>query len=353
MMRKMTSRVKELAECLGATAVGIVSIEDLEGGPPSVDLKYVLPNAKSAISFLVPLDQSNVEPYLKKEDHYSYELNNVRTNTLVSGISLEIANYLKQKGYPSIAQAANLVYRKDTPKGPLDEKPAISHRYLAVRSGIGHFGLSGNVITKEFGAAVILGSAVTAAELIPTDPLPAEGNYCDGCRLCMASCTSGYMSSDKITTVVMGGHQFSYSKRRHHNRCDYVCGGFTGLHQSGKWSTWSPGRFPIPEKDGDFLPAIIETAAPYKKRPRGKGGFFHFLMPGNRINFTCNHCSLVCHPDKETRKRRYRMLTEGGVVVQNFDGSLVAVSPDEATRRLETMPPERRALYEKARNRLE
>lgn len=347
-MDKMTKRLKELAVCLGAVHVGIVNRENLAGGPPSVDLDHVLPGALSAVSFSVPLDQQFIEPYLRKEDRRSYELDNIRANTLVSGISFEIASYLNQKGYPSAAQAANLVYRKDTPKGPHDEKPPISHRYLAVRSGVGHFGLSGNVITKDFGAAVILGSVVTTAELNPTDPLPPEQNYCDGCRLCLASCASGYMSSDEITTIRVGGREFSYSKRLHHNRCDYVCGGFTGLHQSGQWSTWSPGRFPIPDKDEDFLPAIINAAPAYKMRPKAEGGFFHFLMPGNRINFTCNNCSMVCHPDKETRKCRYRILTQSGVVVQNPDGTLEAVAPEEAIHRLAAMPPERRALYEKA-----
>ena len=345
-MHKITERVKEMALCLGAAAVGIATNETLAGGPPSVDLTYVLPEATSAVSFLVPLDQRYIEPYLGKKDRRSYERDNVRTNTLVSGISLEIACYLKQKGYPSAAQAANLVYRTDTHNGPHDEKPPISHRYLAVRSGSGHFGLSGNVITKDFGAAVILGSVVTTAELIPTDPLPEKANYCDGCRLCMASCASGFMSSDDMTTVRMGGYEFSYSKRRHHNRCDYVCGGFTGLHKSGEWSTWAPGRFPIPDKEEDFLPAIVEAAAAYTKRPETQGGFFHFLMPGNKINFTCNNCSLVCHPDKEIRKQRYKILTQSGVVVERPDGSLEAVSPEEATNRLEAMPPDQRALYE-------
>ncbi len=37
-MKKMTNRVKELAECLGATAVGIATNETLAGGQPSADL---------------------------------------------------------------------------------------------------------------------------------------------------------------------------------------------------------------------------------------------------------------------------------------------------------------------------
>jgi epoxyqueuosine reductase len=346
-MEKMTSRIKELAKCLGATAVGISTTKTLAGGPPSVDLSYVLPQAKSAVSFLLPLNQSYIEPFLQKKDRLSHEMDNIRTNTLASGISFEIASYLTQKGYPSVGQTANVTYRTDTPNGPFDEKPPISHRYLAVRSGIGHFGLSGNVITSKNGAAVILGSLVTTAELIPTGPLQPEDNYCDECRLCIASCASEYMNPDEKTFVQMGDVDFSYAARRHHSRCDYVCGGFTGLHKSGKWSTWSPARFPIPEKDEDFFTAIMNAAQPYKKRPREEGGIFHFLMPGNRINFTCGHCTLICHPDKDVRKKRHKMLVQSGVVVQHPDGSCEAVSPEEAKKRLKDMPDEQRALYEK------
>ncbi|MBW2675463.1 MAG: epoxyqueuosine reductase, partial [Deltaproteobacteria bacterium] len=162
-----------------------------------------------------------------------------------------------------------------------------------------------------------------------------------------ASCASDYMNPDEETVVRMGDVDFSYSARRHHSRCDYVCGGFTGLHKSGKWSTWSPARFPIPDKDEDFLPALMNAAESYKTRPREEGGFFHFLMPGNRISLTCGNCTLICHPDKEVRKRRHNMLIKSGVVIQHPDGSCEAVSPEEAENRLKDMPPDQRALYEK------
>ena len=345
-MEELTQHVKELAGCLGAKTIGIATTEMLEGGPPSADLTYVLPEAKSAICFALPLDQSLIEPYLKKEDHRSHERNNVRTNTLASGIAFEIANFLTQIGHPSVPQAANIVYRTDTKHGPYSEKPPIAHRYLAVRSGVGHFGYSGNVITKDNGAAIILGSVVTSAELIPTDPLPEAENYCDRCRLCTAACASGYISQDGEQTVTLGGVEFSHTKKRRQLRCDYVCGGYTGLHQSGKWSTWSPARFPIPEKDEDFKSVLSIAAKAYRKRPASEGGFYHFLVPGYKIGFTCGNCQLICHPDKDVRKRRYKMLTESGVVVQNPDGIHEAVSPEEAKRRLAAMDPETRALYE-------
>ena len=255
---------------------------------------------------------------------------------------------MEENGHPSQGTAANAVYRKDQPGGILDFKPDISHRYLAVRSGIGWFGLSGNVITRTHGASVILGTTVTTAELEPTDPLPPEDSYCNQCKLCFASCTSGLMDKKEVTSVSIGGLDFSYSKRRSYRRCDFVCGGFTGLAKNGKWSTWSPGRFPIPEKDEDFTLALREALKASAPRPEVAGGFQHPALPkGRKINMTCGNCQLICHPEEGERKRRYKMLTESGVVVQDPDGTLRAVSPAVVDKHFSEMSEQQRAMYEK------
>lgn len=347
-MEKLTETVKDMARCLGAVEVGIATLETLDGGPPSTDLSYVLPEAKSAVCFALPLNQAVIEPYLRKEDHDSHQLDNIRTNTLASGISLEMAKFLDQIGHPSVPQAANLDYRTDAKHGPYSEKPPISHRYLAVRSGIGHFGYSGNVLSKDYGAAIILGTVVTTAELMPTDPLPATENYCDDCKLCNAVCASGYMVSDEKSGITIGGVDFSHCQKRHHMRCDYVCGGFSGLHRSGQWSTWSPARYPIPENDKDLKDVFMKAAVAYNKRKIPAGGFYHFLMPGYKIEFTCGNCQLVCHPEKEVRKQRHQMLAKSGVVIQHPDGSRTAVSPQEAEKHIARMKPEIRMLYEES-----
>ncbi len=338
--------LKDLVLNAGAIDVGVVTTETLEGGPPSTDLSYVLDGAKSAVVFALPLDQEKIELFLKKEDFHGHNLDNVRTNTHTSGIALDLARFLEMKGQAAVPVESNQVYRKDTPRGPFDEKPPISHRYLAVRAGLGHFGLSGNVIRKKEGAAIILGSVVTDARLMPTEPLPAAENYCDECRLCQSACASGLIHPDEKATVTLGGVEFSYARRQSYNRCDYVCGGFTGLSKSGKWSTWSPARFPIPEKDEEFLDAIRCTIKPYAYRPRPGVGAYNPLLPGNKVQFTCGHCQLICHPDKDVRTKRFKTLTEAGVVIQLEDGSTKAVSPEEAREHLAAMSPEARALYE-------
>jgi epoxyqueuosine reductase QueG len=346
--KELTQLAKDFVMSQDACVVGIATKETLAGGPPSTDLEYVLPGAKSAVVFAVPFNQEKIDDYLAKRDHRGHQDDNFHTNLYATGLSHGLALYLDQLGYPSYGVAANAVYRKDTPNGLSDFLPDISHRYLAVRCGVGWFGLSGNVITKDHGAAVVLATTVTTAELEPTEPLPPEEKYCDDCKLCMSSCTSGLMDDEETTTVTMGGMEFSYSKRRTYRRCDLVCGGFTGLAKNGKWSTWSPGRYPIPEKDEEFLPALIETVQAWIPRPRIEGGFHHPLMINHdKVNMTCGNCQLVCHPDKEERKRRFKLLTTSGVVIQHPDGSLEAVPPDLAAKHVSEMKPEQRVLYEK------
>jgi hypothetical protein len=156
------------------------------------------------------------------------------------------------------------------------------------------------------------------------------------------------MHPKEKTTVILGDREFSYSKRRSYHRCDLVCGGFTGLAKNGKWSTWSPGRFPVPEDDEEFVPALVEALSASAPRPDLAGGFHHPAMPANRkINFTCGNCQLICHPDRDERKRRYKLLTESGVVVQHGEGRLEAVAPDIAEKYVSELPDPKRAMYEK------
>ncbi len=346
--KELSEFAVEFLTVQGACAVGVSTVETLVGGPPSTDLEYVLEGARSAVTFALPLDQEKILEYLSKQDHAAHQEDNFRTNNAVTGLAVNLAMYWNQRGISSFGVCSNAVYRQDTPRGMADFLPDISHRYLAARSGVGWFGFSGNIITKTHGAAVLLGTTVTTAELEPTEPLPAEEKYCDECQLCFASCTSGLMDKKEKTTVTMGGQEFSYSKRRSYHRCDLVCGGFTGLAKNRRWSTWSPGRFEIPETDEEFRPALVHAIKASAPRPKIEGGFFHPSMPSTRkLNLTCGNCQLLCHPDRDERKRRHRLLTKSGVVVQHEDGTLEAVSPAIARKHLAKMSPERRAMYQK------
>ena len=102
-MEKLSEVVLDFVISRGACAAGIVTTRTLEGGPPSTDLSYVLPNAHSAISFAVPVDQDLIQPYFMKQDHLDLEHATYQAYTLSSGISLELATYLEMKGIPSLS----------------------------------------------------------------------------------------------------------------------------------------------------------------------------------------------------------------------------------------------------------
>ena len=345
MSQQLRETVLDFLDCFDTCSVGIATVETLAGGPPSSDLTYVMPKAKSAICFGVPLDQSLILPFLSKEDRRAHEHDNIHKSALATGIAQRLADYLNQKGHPSAPVAANDVYRTDTPLGVFDMCPPLSHRYLAVRSGVGQFGFSGNVLTRNAGAAVLLGSVVTEAELEPTDPLPDDSNYCDNCRLCIAACPSGFVSPHEKVQIMLGGIGFSYSKRCNYSRCGYVCGGYTGLHSSGRWSTWSPGRFPIPDKDEELMATMSKAMSAWSRWPQVDGGYYNVLV-GKRVWLTCGNCQLVCTPDPEERKLRYDTLIRSGVIVQSSEGTLESVSPDGARRLLASRSSKERALYE-------
>ena len=101
----------------------------------------------------------------------------------------------------------------------------------------------------------------------------------------------------------------------------------------------------MPEKDEDFRLALMQHIDIHTRRPAMEGARIHPLIDG-KFSMTCGMCQLVCAPDKEERKRRYKMLTESGCVVQNPDGSVEAFPPEEAAERVAAMSPQVRALYE-------
>ena len=333
----------------GAVHAGVATPETLKGGPPSADISYVMPTAKTAIVFALPLKLENIPPYLAKKDRLSFETDYIRTSSLGDGIAVKLANLLKAMGFPSVPLAVNEVYRDGPPEDKKYMYPDISLRYLAAASGVGFLGYSGNLLTHDYGPAVILGGLLTEAEIEPTKPLDKSENYCDqyGCLQCVETCPSKMLNDNMdLVTITMGGHDHQYAEKKNLLSCGFVCAGFTGLDDSGEWSTWATGRFPLPKTDEEVSRVAKHHMEAFAKRPVQPGGRYHGFMPDKPIYYVCSNCQMVCVADKEERRRRVELVKKSGVVVQNEDGSLEAVTPEEAKRRFEAMDPAVRALYE-------
>jgi epoxyqueuosine reductase QueG len=323
---------------------GIATKGSLEGAPYTADLDYVLPGARSAIIFAVPFDEGLIEPFLSKKD-FSLSGHKIERTTFTFGISFELSTVLTALGHKAVPIASNFAFRRDTPNGIFDRIPPVSLKILAAACGVGSIGQSGLLLTKQYGAAFSLGGVVTDLELEPTEPLPESENYCDGCLLCKRSCVADFILPDR-RTMTIGGKEMRVGNCRPASRCAYPCGGITGLDRSGKWSTWSPGRFPLPEDDEDYRTISRKYVGQYLQRKRTGPVSYNPLLAGTyEMQYTCSNCQFVCHPDREVRKKRHKMLTEGGVVIEEEDGTKRAVPPKEAEEFLDGLSKERRDLF--------
>ncbi len=85
-----------------------------------------------------------------------------------SKLSQQCAQLLEKEGYASARVHGNNKFRTDVPNWQARMHPDISHRYVAVASGLGSFGWSGNVGIEGYGTAIILGTVVTTADLALT-----------------------------------------------------------------------------------------------------------------------------------------------------------------------------------------
>ncbi|TFF86636.1 MAG: epoxyqueuosine reductase [Promethearchaeota archaeon] len=339
-------------------------MKTLEGGPPSSDLTYVLPEAESAISFALPLNKEYIRSFLAKKNWIDHTRDNIEVNRRSVILSNEVIEILQKKGFKAAQppEPGNYIsfrqkkganegdmegdpqYRLEVPNWRMILPPHLSHKYIAVRSGVGSYGWSGCVGIKDIGANIILGTVVTNAKLKPTNPLPPEESFCDNCNICVASCVSGFLVRNEETSVVLGGEEFTHCARRSKLRCQLVCGGFSGLHSSGKWSTWSPGRFKIPEDDRKMVRTLVSAVTKYNKWPDSTQP--EYISPFRGLRLTCAFCQLVCFGNKKETLENYKILKNSGCVVQDTNGDYLILPPDEAKGYFEKLPHEHKRLYQ-------
>jgi epoxyqueuosine reductase QueG len=308
-------------------------------------------DAKSAISFTMPLDRDIIRAYLRKDMPNGRSDHEKDIFALIRKIwytSKDLRDFLIEKGHSAVPFFPNNKYREDIPNWQSRLLPELSLRYVAVRSGAASYGWSGNVGIKNWGTAIKLGGVVTSAELEPTDPIPSEESFCDMCKLCEGVCPSKMFSRKEETSVTLGGATFSHAKRINHNRCHLTCGGFNGLHKSRKWSTWSPGRFDYPENDEE-LQRLFDYAGPAKaKRPNirdDSSGYELAVAQGQIMQLTCGSCNIICWGDPKETAENYKLLTNSGCVIQKENGEMIVLPADEAEKTFNEMSPGHQSLY--------
>lgn len=205
--------------------------------------------------------------------------------------------------------------------------PEFSHRYAALASGIGRLGWSGNLLTREHGALVELGSVLTSATLTPDTPIPDKEHPCDRCKMCSLVCPVEMIHPKASIQVTVAGVTETISRKRPNTCCWISCTGYEGLATSRTWSNWSPYRLgrPLPEdkQELDSLCISLQKADPQMQvADNSFKDYRQAVFDPDWFYYTvCGFCRSVCSPRREERLANRKLIINSGTTALKLDGS--------------------------------
>ena len=332
-MDSIESKLKSLAVSLGADIVGVTNQEILADEPPSANPRYLLPTANSVISFAISLDKDLVRLFISKNNWRAHCHNRKSVVQKLYTIGDTIAEQLRSKGFEAVNVDINNNYRPEKNAKNVTEMtefhPEFSHRYAALAAGIGRLGWSGNLLTREHGALVELGSVLTSARLRPDTPISDEEHPCDRCKMCSLVCPVEMIRPKESVQVTVAGITETISSKRPNTCCWIGCSGYEGLAVSGTWSNWSPYRLgrPLPEDKGelDKLCISLQKADPQMQDAHSSlADYRHAVFDPDWFYYTvCGFCRNVCWPKREDRLTNRKLIINSGTAALMLDGSHV------------------------------
>ncbi|MCX5848006.1 MAG: hypothetical protein NTW65_00955 [Deltaproteobacteria bacterium] len=371
----------------GVSVAGIAGPERLDG-PPSLDPAYTMRGAKSIICFAMPMDVEAIYDFLSKKTPVTHNTDQLIANQKIHHIAKRLADYIGELGYRARAVPTNNTYRRSP--DVYSTHPSFSHRFGAIVSGIGGQGMSGNVMTKEYGAAVYLSTVVTDA-VLKSDPLLPQryfiDQYCKKCLICDKACPAKMFEMEKEEYILLNGELHPRGKRRSIDLCNASCFGLHSLSPDKKFSSWGRhwisswvGREPDPKKENIRKKLLIKGGSVGDSTVRYKlirsiGCELHPEewidgwkivrryedLPQDELEqrkiqsglikkylgisiedpnvLTCGQCALVCGPTIQESAKRLKFLREGGIVVSGKDDRTFVVKNFEEARKIREQYP--------------
>lgn len=337
------SEIKQLAISEGATLCGIASTARLKSGPPSADPTYVMGDAKSVVSYAIAFDYGILAQFMAKEAFDPFVKHKKDLETLLYTVGDTLAAHLKEQGHKAHVVSINSVYRPEPgvpdPSEARAMIPDFSLRYGAIAAGLGRTGWSGNIMTKDFGAAVVLGAVITDAAL-EEDPL-LEENPCDRCMACVRVCPADMIKRQESVTLEMFGLKDEIAAKRTNNACYMSCTDYHGLAPDGKWSNWSPYRQDggLPEDD-----AVLDKACnscrkvdPNNEKFFGKPYREFITDPEEKLHSPCGFCSYICAGTAPQRHGTRVRIQRSGITVLRPTGERAIIREGREIVELRTM----------------
>jgi epoxyqueuosine reductase QueG len=220
-MEKLKEEAIKLTRETGVDLVGVAPAERFSGAPEGHRPGDLLQGTQSVISFAVRIPMGT----LLTAPNFSFlQFGWLRLNEILNLTAHRLAILLEDRGFISMPMPAARDFGSPEivrvePEPEIHYMGSFSERHAAELAGLGRIGLSGCVITKEFGSHVRLGSVLTTAAL-PPDPLTEE-ELClpDKCGyLCVRLCPWDAISEEGSLShfrcaAARSGHDIGHYQR--------------------------------------------------------------------------------------------------------------------------------------------
>lgn len=191
---ELMDHISSLARSLGITDIGAADVNGWERDalvrdtiPGHASPSEMMKGSRSVISIGIPVQRTILAtaPSSYYSEHYK------TVNSMLDHAAQRIAMELNILGYPSV------FVPRDGYTGieglRKDPSSFFSHRHSAYLAGMGTFGVSGMLITRNNGPRIRFISVITTAELPYGGPL--EEQLCTGCLGCTSGCPEDAVAS--------------------------------------------------------------------------------------------------------------------------------------------------------------
>lgn len=239
---ELSARTKSTALKNGADLAGILTADALPEHGSSI--RKMMPGAKSV---LVIAAGHSLGALLSGANELG-QFDTIHTYNESARAAHSASRFLESRGHLAAGVPAFIPLDMDEPgKGMRGE---ICWRRAGVRAGLGSYGESGALVTREFGQAVRLAGVITTAELVPDSPL--DDDICDHCMKCVKACPVNALSGQgRIDKKKCGDHIFKFGFRYFQNLMEDMLSGpdddlvrrirGNGLRQL--WQTFMTGNY--------------------------------------------------------------------------------------------------------------
>lgn len=184
-MEELKEMIYKKAYDLGASIVKTADAEAWDKEPiqdPAFRPRNIWPWCSRVIVLAIPLflPMVNSTPSMLYQELYN------TSNRVMDDMAYKLANYITMLGYRAIFFPRDCY--ADIEALLKNPAAAFSHVVAAYYAGLGTFGDSHNLLTKEFGPRVRLVSVLTDAPIEADEKLTEE--LCIHCRKCLNACPS-------------------------------------------------------------------------------------------------------------------------------------------------------------------